>query len=77
MDMAEVYRQPPRMLSDLRGSTGIHNVVRRGASAQIEQVLADLLGSGEMRADDGTVHRLFPVAISAEEGQELRVWWKA
>ena len=49
-------------------------MVGRASSAQIEQVLADLLGSGEMRADDGTVHRLFPVAISAEEGRELRDW---
>jgi predicted O-methyltransferase YrrM len=73
MDMPEVYR-PPRMLSDLAGSTGIESVAERAASAQIEQVLADLLGSGEIRADDGTVHRLFPVSISAEEGQELREW---
>ena len=43
-------------------------------SAQIERILADLLGSGEIQADDGTVHRLFPVAISAEEGQALRDW---
>ena len=49
-------------------------MVRRTASARIEQVLADLLGSGETQADDGTVHRIFPVAISAEEGQELRDW---
>jgi predicted O-methyltransferase YrrM len=62
------------MLSDLRESTEIENVVETAASAQIEQVLADLLGSGEMQADDGTVHRLFPVAISAAEGQELRDW---
>ena len=49
-------------------------MVGSAASAHIEQVLADLLGSGEIRADDGTVHRLFPVAISADEGQELRDW---
>jgi predicted O-methyltransferase YrrM len=74
MDMPEVYR-PARMLSDLRESTGIENMVKSAASAaQIEQVLADLLGGGEIQADDGTVHSLFPVAISAEEGQELRDW---
>jgi predicted O-methyltransferase YrrM len=62
------------MLSHLRESRGTERVAESAASAQIEQVLADLLGSGEIRADDGTVHRLFPVAISAEEGQELRDW---
>jgi len=39
------------------------------AVAQVEQVLADLLSSGQMRAADGTVRSLFPVAIPAEEGQ--------
>jgi predicted O-methyltransferase YrrM len=48
--------------------------VQRAAVDQIEEVLADLLGSGEMRADDGTVHRLFPLSIPAEEGQALRDW---
>jgi predicted O-methyltransferase YrrM len=49
-------------------------VARSADSARIEGVLADLLGSGEIRAADGTVHRLFPIAISADEGQELRDW---
>jgi predicted O-methyltransferase YrrM len=49
-------------------------VARSADSARIEDVLADLLGSGEIQADDGTLHRLFPIAISADEGQELRDW---
>jgi predicted O-methyltransferase YrrM len=62
------------MLSDLGGPRGIDSVAMTADSAQIERILADLLVSGETRADDGSVHHLFPVAISAEEGEALRDW---
>ncbi len=44
------------------------------AVARLEQTLADLFRTGEVRAADGTVRRIFPIAIPAEEGRALRDW---
>jgi predicted O-methyltransferase YrrM len=45
------------------------------ALRQVRQVIQRLLRDGTVVARaDGTVHRLFPVAISAAEGEALREW---
>ena len=45
------------------------------ALRQVRQVIQRLLGDGTVVARaDGTVHRLFPVAISPAEGEALREW---
>ncbi len=46
----------------------------RKPAVEIDKALADLYDAGQTRADDGTVHELFPLSISAEEGQALRGW---
>ncbi len=46
--------------------------MERAHAAQVERVLADLVRTGEVRAPDGRVHHLFPIAIPAEEARWLR-----
>lgn len=42
---------------------------------QVRDVIDDLLHTGVVVSDaDGMIHRIFPVAISAEEGEVLRTW---
>ena len=42
---------------------------------QVRDVIDDLLHTGVVVSDaDATTHRIFPVAISAEEGEVLRTW---
>ena len=46
-----------------------------GAAGRVRAVLARLLGDGTATAgSDGSVHRLFPVAVGAEEGTAIRSW---
>jgi predicted O-methyltransferase YrrM len=41
----------------------------------VRDVIDDLLHTGVVVSDtDGTTHTIFPVAISAEEGEALRTW---
>ena len=48
---------------------------RGTALRQVRQVIERLLRDGTVVAgSDGTVHRLFPVAIDAAEGEALRQW---
>jgi predicted O-methyltransferase YrrM len=45
------------------------------ARRQVRQVIERLLADGTVVArSDGTVHRLFPVAVGAAEGEALREW---
>ncbi len=45
------------------------------ALRQVRRVIQRLLGDGTVVArSDGTVHRLFPVAVAAAEGEALREW---
>ena len=48
---------------------------QRAALRRVRQVIERLLRDGTVVArSDGTVHRLFPVAIDAAEGEALRDW---
>jgi predicted O-methyltransferase YrrM len=49
-------------------------VAAGGPAVEIDKALAHLYDAGQIRADDGTVHELFPLSISAEEGEALRGW---
>ena len=54
---------------------GTERESRGTALRQVRQVIERLLRDGTVVAgSDGTVHRLFPVAIDAAEGEALRHW---